>query len=400
MISIKDKIQCCGCASCSNACPRSCITLEMDEEGFYYPSVETSSCINCGICEKVCPMIHPIDVHDQAPRTAYIARNKNSEVLFNSSSGGFFLGLCKYVISLQGVVYGVGYDHDFNVCHLRAESIEDCRQFMGSKYVQSRIGRIYQSVKEDLDDGRVVCFSGTPCQVQGLVTFLNRRRYENLILVDIICHGVGSEAVWNGYLQYEKKRNKGELRDVSFRSKQYGYQNFTMKLSFDHKTTYTTSRADRYLRAFTTNLILRPSCYECRFKSVFHISDLTVFDGWDAHSIIGKKDDNKGYTDVFVQSEKGLEIISKLHTYLELYEVSVDALIPINGGMILNSSRPHPARTRFFETMKKGSVEEAFDKYLKMTRKDLFIEKIKLLNSSFSWFRYITRIKRDITRKL
>ena len=399
MIKITDKTLCAGCSSCVNACPRSCISMERDEEGFRYPTVNTSSCINCGICENVCPLLHPVDTKDQSAKAAYVARNRKPEILSESSSGGFFFGICEYVMSLNGVVYGAGFDQDFNVCHLRAEKIEECRQFMGSKYVQSRIGKTYQEVKADLNQGRVVLFSGTPCQVQGLMTYLNRNSYPNLILVDLICHGVGSEAVWDSYLESEKKRNNSKLNNISFRSKKYGYQNFAMKLSFDNKTTYKTSRTDQYLRAFTTNLILRPSCYTCHFKSVFHISDLTIYDGWDSHTVIGKKDDNKGYTNVLVQSEKGLDIIKKLETFLELYPVSINDIVPNGGGMILKSASKHPSRDAFFDTVSGSGVDQAFDSFLKITPKDLLIERIKILNSSFIWFRQLTRIKRNITRK-
>lgn len=399
MINIVEKAMCCGCGSCVNICPKQCISMKKDKYGFLYPQVDIDNCIECALCERVCPEINKPEISDDDPISGYIVRTKDERVLMKSTSGGFFYGLCQYVCSKKGVVYGVLIDDKMNVLHDRAETISDCEKFLGSKYVQSDINTVYKNIKKELDEGRLVCFSGTPCQVQGLYFFLNMKSYDNLILVDIVCHGVVSEDIWHSYLEYEHVKYKASVSEVQFRSKKYGYQNSAMRIRIGAKEIYGTSRTNAYLRCFYSNIALRDSCYKCPAKTLKRVSDFTIFDSWNAHIVLGKKDDDKGYTSVIIQSSKGTEIIEKLSPYLELHEVTLKRIIPRSGGMILKSSSANLHRNTFLNEVSTNGFESAFNHYLYIKKKDYAIEKIKFIMSNYSLFRRISKFKREAFRK-
>lgn len=398
MIDIsKDK--CCGCSSCVNICPKQCIQMKSDIDGFDYPIVNTRNCINCGLCENVCPAINKPNKSKKDSVEACIARHLDENILAYSTSGGFFYGVCQYVINKNGIVYGVTLDEQFEVKHARATSLTECKKFMGSKYVQSSIGSTYCDVKSDLDMGVLVCFSGTPCQVEGLYSFLKGKNYDNLILVDIVCHGVVSGTVWKKYIEYEREKNHKDIQEFQFRSKKYGYQNSTMKICAGDKEFYNTSRTNPYLKIFYSNIALRDSCYNCSSKSINRISDFTIFDSWNAASIIEEKDDDKGYTNVIIQSDKGRTIIQYLKQFMIIKEVNVETIIPKNGGMVTNSARRNPHREDFLNEIREKSFKIAFDKYLPVRKIDYVIEKLKLLLCKSSLLRRLSKIKRNILRR-
>ena len=197
MISIKEKKDCCGCSACVQKCPKHCITLTEDEEGFLYPKVDTLVCINCGLCEKVCPWLNQPEKIQ--PQEVLAVKNRNEEERMASSSGGVFIALAKKILEKGGVVFGAVFDENWEVKHTYAETLDGVRLMMGSKYVQSRIGNSYNEAEHFLKEGREVFFTGTPCQVTGLHKFL-RKDYPNLLSVDFLCHGVPSPGVWRRYL--------------------------------------------------------------------------------------------------------------------------------------------------------------------------------------------------------
>ncbi len=209
MVTITDKSQCCGCWACENICPKHCIRMEEDSEGFRYPVVDTDKCIDCGLCEKVCPIKAPMQ--DDTVPESYVVQHNDAEILRSSTSGGFYSAIAKYVISKNGVVFGASFDENMVLRHTYSETLEGCAQFRGSKYVQSLIGNSYSQAKRFLDDGRWVVFSGTPCQIAGLFGFLRNRKYEKLITVDLVCHGTPSprllaKYIWPITLQLQEAR--------------------------------------------------------------------------------------------------------------------------------------------------------------------------------------------------
>ena len=397
MIEIKEKSKCCGCTACSSVCPKQCIEMREDEEGFYYPFVNKEACIDCGLCQKTCPVLSPPDTTGEPVRTC-IVRNKNEEILMRSTSGGFFYALCEYVIQKGGVVYGVRLNDKLEVVHSRAETIEDCVPFLGSKYVQSYLGNIFRQVKKDLDGGRLVCFSGTPCQVQGLRNTLNNEQRDCLILVDITCHGVPSQKIWKEYLDYERNRIQEDIVDVSFRSKHFGYNNSSMKIGGHDSVKYETARVNPFLKAFFSHMFLRPSCSHCPVKTIHRTSDFTIFDSWKASEVLHQKDDDKGYTNVLVQTDKGLKIIDSLRDRLDIHDVTIKDIIPDDGGMMLRSANPHPSRDAYIRDINEKGYEYATDHYMKITAKDTLIEKAKLIVRHSAIIRKLARAKRDIFR--
>ena len=197
MIQILDKSQCCGCTACVSICPKQCITMREDEEGFLYPVVDSSHCIDCNLCKKVCPELYPKEMRE--PLHVYAAKHKNEQVRLASSSGGIFTLLAEKIIDEGGVVFGVRFNNNWDVVHDYTETMEGLAVFRGSKYVQSYMGDCYLKAKSFLEQGRKVMFTGTPCQIAGLKNFL-RKDYDNLLTVDVVCHGVPSPKVWQVYL--------------------------------------------------------------------------------------------------------------------------------------------------------------------------------------------------------
>lgn len=398
MIQISDLSMCCGCTACSAICPVSCISMKEDAEGFLYPEADAAKCIDCGLCEKVCPVLHA----NETPGTGMepegaMVRSRDVKILKRSTSGGFFYPMCKYVMKRGGVVYGVSVDEGFVIRHSRAEKTGECVRYLGSKYVQSQLDGIFRQVKNDLAEGRLVCFSGTPCQVHGLLRYLGKR-YDNLILVDLVCHGVASASLWKMYVDYMERENGSVLREAHFRSKKYGYNNSTMHLRFDNGDYYGTNRIDPFLKTFFSHIALRPSCYDCRFKTVKRVSDFTIFDGWNAGEEVGNHDD-LGYTNVIVQSEKAKKILVELEEDLEIYPAMLPSIIPKSGGMTMNSARIHPRREEFQELLREQGFEAAVDRYLPITKFDHAIEKMKLALRGSRAFRKIAKKKREITRR-
>ena len=398
MIQITDKTRCCGCTACAEVCPVSCITMKADAEGFLYPEADAEKCVSCGRCEEVCPVLHAKETpgSEMVPEGVMV-RCKDKKVLKRSTSGGFFYPMSKYVIKRGGVVYGVLIDEAFVIRHGRAQKTAECIRFLGSKYVQSRLDGIFRDVKGDLEEGRLVCFSGTPCQVHGLARYLGKQ-YDNLVLVDLVCHGVTSAKLWEMYTDYVQEKRGSALREVHFRSKKYGYNNSTMHLRFDDGDYYGTNRVDPYLKTFFSDIALRPSCHDCRFKTVKRVSDFTIFDGWNVGEAVGNHDD-LGYTNVIVQSEKAKEILKELEADLEIYPGVLRHMIPKVGAMTLGSARVHPMREQFQELLRQEGFEAAVDRYLKITGMDFAIEKTKLMLRDSKIFRKIARKKREIVRK-
>lgn len=368
MITIQDKHLCCGCEACVNACPKHCISFKEDEEGFRYPQVDQSVCIDCGLCEKVCPVIN--QAAPQEPLSVYAAKNTNEEELLKSSSGGIFILLAKLVLQHGGVVFGAKFDEDWNVIHAYAETIEEAQVFMGSKYVQSRIGNTYSQARDFLKQGRKVLFSGTPCQIAGLKQFLGKD-YDNLLTVDVICHGVPSPKVWQRYLDEIKgnafKKEKTfnyphatgaptdvQIESIFFRNKRTGWKRYSFTLSLvealvdGKKNTTSLSHKyheDPYMKLFLRDLILRPSCYQCPAKGGKSQSDLTIADFWGVEKFYPDLVDERGVGLMVIKSGKGLKAMSSLQ--LELQEVSFEDAIAGNP-MYMNSASEPPNRKKCF----------------------------------------------------
>lgn len=341
MIQIKDKYRCCGCEACTQKCPKQCISMNEDSEGFLYPNVDLEKCVDCGLCEKVCPYLKEKD--SKEPLISYGAINVHNEVRQESSSGGVFTAIANKVISDGGVAFGAQYDENWNVVHQFAETIDDCRAFRGSKYVQSRIGDTYKQVEFFLREGRSVLFSGTPCQISALKNFLCKD-YDNLVLVDIVCHGVPSPRIWKEYLQ---SLNLHQISSISHKDKSTGWRSYSFTIQDDRGEIVFKEKAsdNKFLSAFIDNLILRPSCFSCPAKSGRSGADITLADFWGVEHIIPQIDDNKGISFISCNSERGKNIIEGL----DLNLATTDYQLSIKYNSCMVKSTPEPAeRAKFW----------------------------------------------------
>lgn len=330
MINIKEPKDCCGCNACAQRCPKHCIILTEDHEGFLYPKVNTELCIECGLCEKVCPVIN--QKPKKGPLEVYAAINPDEQIRKESSSGGIFTLLAEKIIQENGVVFGARFDENWEVRHDYTETIEGLAVFRSSKYVQSRIEDNYLKAEKFLKEKRKVLFSGTPCQIAGLKKFL-RKEYDNLLTVDFICHGVPSTKVWRMYLD-ETCRNlikrgsssnfidegrRSYIEAINFRHKILGWKriSFFLKLNSafiqSEKNTegiFEPFSENAFMKAFLSDTILRPSCYQCPCKSGKSTSDITIADYWNIQQVLPEFDDDKGISLVLTNTSKGENIFS------------------------------------------------------------------------------------------
>lgn len=385
MIQIKDKTQCCGCSACVQRCPKQCISLMSDEEGFLYPYVDTTGCIDCGLCDKVCPIIHGQE--PLAPTSVLAAKACDDEARLKSSSGGIFSLLATHVLDEGGVVFGAAFDSNWKVRHISISDKKNLHLLVGSKYVQSEIGNTYKETESLLKAGKYVLFSGTPCQIAGLKQYL-RKEYENLLTADIVCHGVPSPLVWNEYLkQIPAKRVAGKnsvslsLKDmpvitgISFRDKRNGWQKFgfaaQMSASKADKNTvlqhYEPKDKNPYLVGFLSNVFLRPSCYKCRFKQGRSHADITLADFWGAKNEHPDIYDDKGVSCIITYNDKAQDIIDSLPLNKETS--TIQKFVGQNPAYM----KPHatPAnRDKFWSEFHRSGVLSAISKYAKQSTKE------------------------------
>ena len=403
-ISKENKEKCCGCGACAQKCPKQCISMLEDEEGFLYPHVDVENCVNCHICEKVCPFLN---IQEQCePLDICAAVNINESERIDSSSGGVFVALAKYILNEDGVVFGAVFDKSWEVHHVYAETIEDVYPMMGSKYVQSRVENSFQDVDSFLKKGRKVLFVGSPCQVKGLLHFLKGKDVSNLLAVEFLCHGVPSPGVWRAYLNETFNVSAGKDRllavagkntvlksslnakspigDIKFREKSDGWEKFRFVVSQK-----SASKADQnsvllsdihyenpYMQLFLSDQILRPSCYACQAKNGKSHGDFVIGDYWGIKNEVNDFED-KGVSLVVCYSRKGRDVLTSLDLILKT--ITKDQATAHNGGF--KEVLDVPAnRSRFFKAFSKGLGFYQSKKYcLKIALRTRVKNKIKSL---------------------
>lgn len=330
MIKITDPKDCCGCTACASICAHDAITMEPDTLGFLYPKVDESKCVDCGLCDKVCQFKDNYDrsLNLEQP-IAYAARHKDINEVMKSRSGAAFVAISDYVLEQGGIVYGAGYKDHFRVAHKRATTKEERDEFRGSKYVQSDLTGVFRQVKEDLKNGLIVLFSGTPCQTSGLNSYVGKRLREKLILVDIVCHGVPSPYIWRDYIKYLEEKNGNTIVCVNFRDKQkFGWK--------DHVESYKLKdnkdiSSDIYTKYFSKDIMFRHSCGICYYTNVIRPSDLTLADfwGWEKTAPEINKD-NIGLSLVLVNTNKGKELWTNASKYLDYFSSAIENCLQHN----------------------------------------------------------------------
>ena len=395
MITIKDKRNCCGCSACASVCPKHCIVMCEDNEGFLYPVVNTSICIECELCEKVCPVIH-VQPDVEKEQRAYLVQHKNVQVLRESTSGGAFTAIAKWVLDREGIVCGAGFSTDFEVVHQWADCYEDLKKFRNSKYVQSRIGNTYKEAKQLLMEGKYVLFSGTPCQLEGLFSFL-RRPYENLVTVDVVCHACPSPLVYRKYLEVQKKKMRSEFSNILFRDKYYGYKYSTMSIiGHDASIEYHEGiDTDIMMRAFFANMSVRPSCYQCAFKKRYRNTDFTIWDCFDVDKFSKKLDNDKGVTRILTHSDLADVILKESASQLEIVEIDPDKAVEGVKEMF-HSVSVNPRREAFFKDLNQWDVEVCFHKYFPITLRHRFEKYIRLWSVRLGLYKQMKKIFKAI----
>lgn len=347
MIKIKNVQDCCGCSACAQCCPKQCITMTEDEEGFLYPKVDASKCIDCHLCEKVCPVINQDE--PRTPLNVYAAKNQSDQIRLDSSSGGIFTILAEQVINAGGVVFGACWDDKWKVKHDYAECLDDLAKFRSSKYLQSKIGDNYLKTEQFLKAGRMVMFTGTPCQIAGLKHFL-RKDYDNLLAVDVICHSVPSPGVWQRYLAEKLqtlKWSKSDIKNISFRNKKTGWKCYSFIIENKGGNVFTElGSKNAFMRGFLADLYTRPSCQACPAKQLKSGSDITLGDFWGIDSLMPEIDDDKGVSVVIVNTGKGREALHNIK--IALHEVQYDELTTRNPALVKSFTKT-PKRTEFFK---------------------------------------------------
>lgn len=376
MITISDKRECCGCSACASICPKGCITMREDNEGFLYPFVDKNICIECGLCEKVCPVIHA-QPEEKKEQRAYLVQHKNEYVLRESTSGGAFTAIAKWVLDRNGVVCGAGFGVDFEVVHQWVYYYEDLKKFRNSKYVQSRIGDVYQQTKQFLIEGKYVLFSGTPCQLEGLFSFL-RKPYDKLITIDVVCRACPSPLVLRKYLEMQKNKLHISLYDVKFRDKYHGYKYSVMRLFSTNTEDYHQGiDTDYYLRSFFSGANVRPSCTQCAFKKRYRNTDFTIWDCFDVDKFSKKLDNDKGVTRVLVHSNKGGIILKESDCELEILEINPDKAVEGVKEMF-HSVSVNSKREAFFTDINMLDTEICFRKYFPITFRHHLEKQVRL----------------------
>ncbi len=388
MVEITNKKECCGCSACAEICPKQCIEMKEDHEGFLYPFVDKEKCINCGLCNKACPELNVRGKN--RPLKVWAAYTPDEQIRKNSSSGGIFYTIASAIIKKGGVVFGTKYNNIWGAEFACVDTIEGLRELMVSKYVQSNVGTAYKDCKDYLKNGRQVFFIGTSCQIAGLKTFLGKE-YSNLLTVDIVCHGVPSPRVWQMYLDEISGENRKEgqprkaIDEISFRRKDPSWDNFNFYVKFNESYSSSNKQTqqeiniynmnDSYMKAFVYNMILRPSCYSCKFKSCRSRSDITIADYWGVKKFHPEIYDDKGTSIVISCTPKGVETIN--HLLLCKTESMYKKAVYCNPA-IIKPHEMHKNRSLFFSQYKSNSnISNWIEVCLKTSKLDLILEKVK-----------------------
>ena len=369
MIRIENKEECCGCAACYNICPNDAIEMLEDEKGFKYPKINQEKCVKCNLCEKVCPILMQRNI-TKTPK-AYMCINKNKEVVLNSSSGGTFYVLAEEIINKNGIVFGAIFDDKFEVIHSYIESNKEISKMQGSKYVQSDIQKTYEKAKKFLNEGKYVLYTGTPCQIEGLKTFLGKE-YNKLYTQDIICHGVPSRKIWRYYLK-SMTNSLNNIEKINYRDKKISWKNFSMNIKYKNRRIYNKSHnKDLYMKAFIQNLILTDSCYNCKFKKKDRNSDITLADFWGISKMDKSINSRNGVSLVIINTQKGNELLEILKKKCTVKEVNLDDAIRYNQAYI-KSANINNNRDAFFREVEEDNIKRKLKKY---TYSQSFIKKV------------------------
>ena len=354
--------ECCGCTACQQICPMQCITMESDEEGFLYPKIDESICIQCNKCKNICPIYHPNI--PKGKTESYVGYAINESIRRFSSSGGIFSLVAEYVLKQKGVVFGAAFDEAFMAHHICVDSKEELYKLRGSKYVQSRLESTYTEAKKCLKNGQLVLFSGTACQIAGLKKYLEKE-YDNLLTIDVLCHGTPSPKIWKLYLEDQEKKYDSNISSIWFRDKKLGWKRFFVSIQFENGQEYSVPFSnDKFMNMFLSNIDLRPSCYDCRFKAFPRVSDITIGDSWGIEKYMPEMDDDKGTSVIVVHTDKGRKVLNEIQKTMILKKAELDKALPLSADS-RKSVLKHPNREKYWAELQAGKSLDEIYKYVK-----------------------------------
>ena len=394
MISIKNNIDCCGCNACGDVCAHGAITFKTDIEGFWYPVVDETKCVDCRLCERVCPELHigELKKNDNNPPVTVAAINKNMAVRWDSTSGGAFSALAEVMYEQGGYVSGAVYDENFLVHNFVSDKPEDLSRLRSSKYLQSNAEGLYVRIRELLRNGKKVLACGTPCQMAALRLFLHKD-YDNLVIVDFICRGVNSPKVYRKYLDSLERKYGGKVVYVKAKNKELGWRNLARKVVFDNgKVYYGVKMDDNFRRGYHTNVFCRPSCYTCQYKGFPRIADITIADYWGIEKINKNLDNNIGTSMILLNSKKGENFFGQVKDKIEWEYTTFESILPGNVALTKPIEPAKIDRRQFFEDLDKGTFDEVVSKYFPLkTNADLsFRQKLKgILKPYYGLYQYL-----------
>lgn len=373
-----DYEKCTGCGACVQRCPKRCISWTEREFGFRYPQIDKDACVNYGQCEKVCPIDKALEV--SAEQKAYAAVHKDDEVLAKSTSGGAFTAIADAVFAQGGIVYGAAMLDGMQVKHIRTSGKDDFEGLRSSKYLQSDTGTTYQMVEQDLKQGKTVLYSGTPCQIDGLKNFLGKD-YENLYTVDIVCHGVGSQAYFDKYMDYARERY-GKIKALRFRSKEYAgwscgggvvvvdSSDCLKKIPYRDFDNY-------YYSYFLSGDIYRKSCYSCKYANTNRVGDFTLGDYWGVEALNLPLQTKNGCSLLLVNNRHAMLLLDEIES-LDRVETTVEQAAHCNKQLNAPSKLMDSRQNRIgeYESMSGQQIQK---EYLKNHRKTVVKGQLKAL---------------------
>jgi len=379
MINIKNSVDCCGCTACVSVCAHNAIVMKSDIEGFSYPLVNNNLCVDCGLCDNVCPIIYRKSTDENKTTLEYYAlRIKDKEILKQSSSGGAFSLLCDYVLSRNGFVCGVEYSSRGVVQHTFIDNKDDLKRLRGSKYAQSNLDGIYARLKSHLKEKKWVLFSGTPCQVDGLRRFL-RKDYENLITVDLVCHAVPSPLIYKEYLAYCSRKLGEEVVSIDMRDKStYGWSHkYSYRFHYKNgKRTLDPIKVVNWGKLFFSELINRPSCGECKYANLHRPGDFTIADFWDDYKTRPEIYSKEGTSLLLVNSEKAKSVFAEVKDDCLYWSLRYEEALQPN---LIRPTKTHPQRKLFWEYYHANGFDKTYKKYFADSNKEMLKKIIKRL---------------------
>ena len=373
-MKIENIENCTGCSACFSICPLNCVSMKPNQNGFLYPTIDNTNCVDCGKCVSVCPLSRTR--HKIENRISYAAVNNDALMRENSSSGGIFGLLAKVIIQQRGVVFGASFDDSFIVKHGFIEKENDIPKLQGSKYVQTQMENSFRQVKQYLENGRIVFFSGTPCQINGLISYLNKP-YDKLITQDVICHGVPSPKIWMKYLEIVKSSCGQKIVSINQKDKEIGWKKPCIRIKLENDNTYLKkSSADAYMKLFNGNFSLRDSCYNCMFKGDNRLSDITLADFWGIENVFPEWDDGEGISLVIINTKKGEYLFNQIRNSIDCQEVDFSNATAKNPCYFQSVTKPTNVN-EFWQDVNTGLFGEIVDKYCGVSKSNIIKSKIK-----------------------